>query len=163
MATGLLIVDQVKGESEKVVTGYADLIDVTHYSMGVNNSSAFEGGGWSTGRAHASDFVFGLNEGVSSTQLEGLCANGTTLAKATLVLTKSIGEDNLTPYRIVEFIDCKISSYNESFAQDSEPVNMVSIAYGTKKVEYKKQETTGGELKQAASYGWDFKKNAKAA
>ena len=158
--TAHLLVDGVKGESEH--EGFAEHIDVVSYSMGVMNSPSWSGGGWSSGQATASDFSFMLNEGASSTKLEELTANGTTVKKVTLKLSKSVGTDKLELYKTVEFIDCKISSFQES-AGGSEPMNSVTIAYGTKKGEYKAQKTEGGDLQVAATYGWDFKKNAKAA
>lgn len=158
--TAHLLVADVKGESEH--EGYAEHIDVFSYSMGVSNNPSWSGGGWSSGQATASDFTFMLGEGASSTKLEELVANGATVPTVTLKLSKSIGTDKLEEYKTVEFIDCKITNFSESAGGDL-PMNSVSIAYGTKKVNYKAQATAGGELTNAANYGWDFKKNAKAA
>lgn len=158
--TAHLLVENVKGESEH--EGYAEHIDVMSYSMGVSNSPSWSGGGWSSGQATASDFSFMLAEGASSTKLEELVANGATVGKVTLKLSKSIGTDKLEEYKTVEFIDCKITSFQESAGGDL-PMNSVAVAYGTKKVNYKGQATAGGDLTNAANYGWDFKKNAKAA
>jgi type VI protein secretion system component Hcp len=158
--TAHLLVDGVKGESEH--EGYAEHIDVMSYAMSVNNTPSWAGGGWSSGHASASEFSFMLNEGASSTKLEELVANGATVGKVTLKLSKSTGGDKLEEYKTVEFIDCKITLFSEA-ASSEVPMNNVSIAYGTKKVNYKGQATAGGQLTNAANYGWDFKKNAKAA
>lgn len=159
--TALLEVDGVKGETQK--EGFANHIDVPNYSMSVSNNPQLTGNGWSSGKAHASPFSFSLNEGTSSTKLEELVANGTTVAKVTLKLCKTVGNDQLEVYKTVEFTDCKITSFSESGHEGGDPNNMVSIEYGAKKVEYSEQSTSGGTLANAANYGWDFKKDSKLA
>jgi len=158
--SGHLLVDGIEGESSD--QGYTNHIDVLHYSMGVSNPPSMLGGGFSAGKATASDFNFSLAQGRSSTKLEEFCVSGKHIDTVTLKLSKSIGEDALQEYMTVTFTDCFISSSQEGAGGDV-PMDSVSIAYSQKKVEYKEQKTAGGSLTLAASYGWDFKLNAKAA
>ncbi|MEP6848459.1 MAG: type VI secretion system tube protein Hcp [Acidobacteriota bacterium] len=159
--SGQLLVNGIDGESQ--VEGFDKHIDVLHYSMGVSNPPSMLGGGFSAGKATASDFSFSLAQGSSSTKLEEFCVSGKHIDTVTLKLSKSIGDpQTMQEYMTVTFTDCFISSAQEGAGGDV-PIDSVSIAYSQKKVEYKEQKTSGGALTLAASYGWDFKKNAKAA
>lgn len=158
--SGHLKVDGIEGES--MDKGYDGQIDVLHYSMGVSNPPSMLGGGFSAGKATASDFNFSLAQGRSSTKLEEFCASGKHVDNVVLTLAKSIGDEQLQDYMTVTFTDCFISSSQEGAGGDV-PMDSVSIAYSQKKVEYKEQKTAGGSLENAASYGWDFKANAKLA
>ncbi|MEP7076119.1 MAG: type VI secretion system tube protein Hcp [Acidobacteriota bacterium] len=158
--SGHLLVNGIKGESTD--DGYTDHIDVLHYSMGVSNPPSMLGGGFSAGKATPSDFSFSLAQGSSSCNLEWFCTSGKHVDSVTLKLAKSIGDDALKDYMTVTFTDCFISSHQEGAGGDV-PINSVSIAYSQKKVDYSGQATAGGALTNAASFGWDFKKNAKMA
>jgi type VI secretion system secreted protein Hcp len=156
-----LLVDQIEGESADA--GYDKHIDVMSYSVGVSNPPNTLGGGFSAGKATASEFHFMLAQGRSSVNLEKFCASGTHIKTVTLKLSKSIGQDaGLKEFMTVTFTDCFISSSQESGGGDV-PMDSIGITYSQKKVEYKEQKTAGGALENAASYGWDFKANAAAA
>ena len=154
--SGHLKVDGITGESQD--EGYTGQIDVLHYSMGVSNPPSMLGGGFSAGKATASDFNFSLAQGSSSTFLEKFCASGKHIDNVVLTLAKSIGDAKLEDFLTVTFTDCFISSSQEGAGGDV-PMDSVSIAYSQKKVEYKGQKTADGSLSNAANYGWDFKAN----
>ena len=156
-----LKVDGIEGESAD--QNYDGQIDVMSYSVAVSNSPNTLGGGFSAGKASASDFTFMLAQGRSSVNLEKFCASGKHIDSVILTLAKSIGEDGgLQDFMTVTFTDCYISSASESGGGDV-PMDAVSITYSQKKVEYKEQKTAGGKLENAANYGWDFKANAAMA
>lgn len=158
-----LKVDEIDGESSDA--NYSGQIDVLSYSMGVNNPPNVLGGGFSAGKATASDFHFVLAQGRSSVNLEKFCASGKHVATVILTLAKSIGEEaGLKDFMTVTFTDCYISSVSDAGGGGGDvPINSVSISYSKKKVEYKEQKTAGGALENAANYGWDFKAQAAAA
>lgn len=149
-----LLVDGIEGESEHA--GYTNHIDVLNYSMSVSNPPNMAGGGFSAGKADASDFHFMLAQGKSSTKCEEFCATGKHVDTVTLKLSKTQGDETLQDFYTVTFTDCFISSHSESGSGDA-PINSVSIAYSEKKVEYKEQKTKGGQLTLAASYTRNFK------
>lgn len=158
--SGHLLIDGIEGESAD--KGYEKHVDVLHYNMGVSNPPNMLGGGFSAGKATAQDFSFSLAQGRSSTKMEEFCASGKHIDSVILKLSKSIGDEALADYLTVTFTDCYISGVQEG-AGSEVPIDSVGIAYSQKKVEYKEQKTAGGALTLAASYGWDFKANAKLA
>lgn len=159
--TAVLLVDGVKGETEK--TGFTEHIDVLNCSMSVVNTAQLDTSGWSSGRASASEFNFMLKGGSAAVQMEKLCANGTTVSKVILKELKSAADKTLSIYKQTDFIDCKITMVTESASEGSDTVNSVSVAYGEKHVDYKEQKTSGGALSNAANYKFNFKKSEEIA
>lgn len=155
--TAVLVVDGVKGETEK--TGFTEHIDVMSCNMSIQNHSQLDTKGWSSGRATASEFSFTLKGGSAAVQLEKICAKGTTVNKVTLKELKSADDASLSIYKTTEFTDCHISMVSEASSDGGDTFNSVSLGYGEKKVDYKEQKTQGGALSNAANYHYDFKKS----
>ncbi len=159
--TGVLLVEGVKGETEKAE--FKEHIDVMSCNMGITNHAQLDTSGWSSGRATASEFSFMLKGGSAAVQLESLCAKGATINKVTLKELKSANDATLSIFKTTEFTNCKVTHVQESASDGSDSMNSVGLAYGEKKVDYKEQKTEGGTMSNAANYHFDFKQSKSIA
>jgi len=157
-----LLIDGIEGESQD--SGHPGEIDITNYHFAISSPASTSGGGFSAGKATASEFSFSMYRGKSTAKLMELANKGTHVPTITLKISKTTGADKVEVYNTIVFTDCLFTMVGFASSEgDPTPMDSLSFAFAKMDFVYKAQKTAGGTLEVAGTTGWNYKANEKAA
>jgi type VI secretion system secreted protein Hcp len=150
-----LKIDGIEGESAD--DRHAGEIDVDSWSWGVTHAAApTVGSGASAGRPQPQDFTFVARISKASPSLFVSSASGEHLRSAVLSARRA---GQTQEFLKLTMSEVRISSFRSvGGASDSPPMDEVSLAYTSLRVEYIVQRPDGRPGDTVAD-GWDFKTN----
>ena len=154
--SAFLKLDGISGESPD--SHHAGELDVLGWTFGAaNNATGHAGSGGGAGRVTFHDLAVTKRIDRASTALLKACATGQHIASGALTVRRQ-GAQAAEFFR-VEFTDILVTSTSLAESADAtQPIEAVSVAFGTVKVTYTQQSPSGG-IGSASTFGWDVKAN----
>lgn len=152
----------VDGESTR--QGFEKQIEIYSFSWGASNPTTIGSGtsGAAAGKVSISSFNIMKKSDSASPTLFQYCCAGKHFQKATVTMNKASGElDKALAFLVYEFQEVYIESiqWSGSSGGDDTPTESVSMAFGSVKVTYTPQATTGSAAPKPVGAGWDIRKN----
>jgi type VI secretion system secreted protein Hcp len=155
-------IDGIKGETTSAQG--KDMIELLSFSHGVSQPLVHSQSGQSraSGRSDHQDVTFSKYLEISSPTLNLKCCSGADIKFMKFHFWRADSDANPIKYLSYELTDCIITSIGIGAGGGSQPVETVTVNYGTIKWIYAKQgaDAPGGS-KGKAQAGWDLGKNKK--
>jgi len=142
----------IKGES--VVAGHVGEIEILSYEWGETSAKPHAGGGGGAGKVAIQDLTFTMAYEKSSPKLMQATNSGKSFEEVILTVRKAGGDTApRDPFLTIKMTDIVISSYQTggSAADDTVPIDTVSLNFGKIDFEYQQQDEEGGAIGEPVS------------
>lgn len=162
MFDAFLKIEGIEGESAD--DKHKNEIEILSFSWGVvqpRSGAASTAGSLSAERAQFHDLIVTKSIDKASPKLALGCASGEHFKSARLELCRAGGDKE--PYMEYKLTDVMITSVSPggSRAEETIPVEQVSMAYGKVELKYTQTKVEGGRASGNVVSGWDLKANKK--
>jgi len=161
MAVDMFIkIGDIKGEAHD--EKHKDEIDVLAWSWGViQHGYAHLGGGAGAGKANFQDLSFTKHVDKSTPVLLQSCADGTHHSKATLVVRKAGGKEQIE-YIVMTFEEVFVTGITTGGSgHEDRLTENVTLNFAQVKFDYQPQKKDGAKDGGQIKFAWDIEKNKK--
>ena len=151
----------IKGESKE--QGFEDQIQLQSWSWGVHNPNATtHGSGLGSGPGEPGTFNFTMYMNTASPELLVHCSTGQHITSDVILTVCKTGDKNtLQKFLKITYKNVMVASYSTGGQGANDlPLENISLAYESMKMEYLKQ-AEGGKTSPAGQGGYDFKTKKK--